>query len=71
MTEQSENSYQPYNFLDASTTVRRAVWNHNLLVRDSSLGVHNAAYTIQALQKTYTAVGGNSFATDYPSATQR
>ncbi|MDO8519152.1 MAG: hypothetical protein Q7T11_03195 [Deltaproteobacteria bacterium] len=58
-------------FNTATATIRRAVWNHNLIVRDGSLGIHNAAYTIQALQGTYTAVGGNSFATDYPSATVR
>lgn len=55
--------------------VRRAVWNHNLISKDGSLGVHNAAFAIQVLQKTYSAVsqinGGNSFATDYPDATLR
>lgn len=55
----------------ATDTIRRAVWNHNLIVRDASLGIHNAAFTIQVLQGTYTAVGGNSFATDYPNAATR
>ena len=55
----------------ATDTIRRAVWNHNLIVRDASLGIHNAAFTVQLLQGTYTAVDGNSFATDYPDATLR
>ncbi len=55
----------------ATDTIRRATWNHNLIVRDASLGVHNAAFTVQLLQGTYSAVGGNTFATDYPLATIR
>ncbi|MBI2341457.1 MAG: hypothetical protein HYU98_01815, partial [Deltaproteobacteria bacterium] len=55
--------------------VRRAVYNYNLIVKDNSLGVHNAAFAVQLLQKTYTAIsamnGGNSFATDYPNAMLR
>ncbi|OGQ49864.1 MAG: hypothetical protein A3I09_02845 [Deltaproteobacteria bacterium RIFCSPLOWO2_02_FULL_47_10] len=52
--------------------VRRAMYNYNLIARDESLGIHNTAFAVQVLQKTYTAIsqinGGNSFATDYPSA---
>ena len=70
-TGKTRNDYQQCNFMDAPATVRRAIWNHNLIARDGSLGVHNAAFTVQLLQKTYTAAGGNSFATDFPSATQR
>lgn len=62
---------QTDSFNALSATLRRGVWNHNLIVRDGSLGIHNAAYTIQVLQGTYTAVGGNSFITDYPNATVR
>ena len=55
--------------------VRRAVYNHNLIAKDGSLGVHNAAFAIQVLQKTYSALsqihGGNSFASDYSNATLR
>ncbi|OGQ65372.1 MAG: hypothetical protein A3F89_07140 [Deltaproteobacteria bacterium RIFCSPLOWO2_12_FULL_50_11] len=55
--------------------VRRAVYNHNLISKDKSLGVHNMAFAIQVLQNTYSAVsqinGGNSFATDYPNAVIR
>ncbi|MBI2346883.1 MAG: hypothetical protein HYV03_08445 [Deltaproteobacteria bacterium] len=70
-TGKTRDDYQQCNFLDATATIRRAIWNHNLIARDGSLGVHNAAFTIQVLQKTYTAAGGSAFATDYPSATQR
>ena len=62
---------QTDSFNAATATVRRAVWNYNLIARDGSLGVHNAAFAIQVLQGTYTAVGGNSFATDFPLATLR
>lgn len=67
----TRDDYTMCNFLDASATIRRAIWNHNLIARDGSLGVHNAAFMIQVLQQTYTAAGGNSFATDYPNATLR
>ncbi len=70
-TGKTRNDYQICNFLDTTLPVRRAIWNHNMIVRDGSFGIHNAAYTIQVLQQTYTEVGGNSFATDYPSATRR
>lgn len=71
--------YQPCNFLDASKTLRRAVWNHNMLIRDGSLGIHNAAYTIQVLQGTYKALGillegdatTTTYKTDFPNATLR
>lgn len=62
---------QTDSFNALSATLRRGVWNHNLIVRDGTLGIHNAAFTIQVLQGTYTAVGGNSFATDYPNAEVR
>jgi hypothetical protein len=55
--------------------VRRAMYNYNLMVKDGSLGIHNAAFAVQLLQKTYTAIStmnaGNSFAADYPNATLR
>jgi hypothetical protein len=38
--------------------LRRSVWNHNLLVREASLGIHNAAFNIQVLQGTYKAITG-------------
>ncbi|MBI4211765.1 MAG: hypothetical protein HY540_03925 [Deltaproteobacteria bacterium] len=70
-TGKTRDDYQQCNFMDATTTVRRAIWNHNLIARDGSLGVHNAAFAIQVLQKTYTAVGGTTFTADFPLATLR
>lgn len=73
-------AYQPCNFVDADPILRRAVWNYNSVVRDGSLGIHNAAYAIQILQKTYQALGfllqGKTVAqaaynTAYPNATLR
>jgi hypothetical protein len=71
--------YQPCNFVDASTTLRRAVWNFNAIVRDGSLGIHNAAYTVQVLQGTYKALGilleadaaTTTYKSDFPNATLR
>ncbi|MDO8643646.1 MAG: hypothetical protein Q7S00_01590, partial [bacterium] len=59
----------------ANIDIRRAVYNHNLIAKDGSLGVHNAAFAVQVLQKTYSAIsqlnGGDSFATAYPYAVLR
>lgn len=71
--------YQPCNFVDADPALRRAVWNYNSVVRDGSLGIHNAAYTIQVLQGTYKALGivldgepaSFTYKTDFPAATLR
>ncbi|MBI4238391.1 MAG: hypothetical protein HY696_08245 [Deltaproteobacteria bacterium] len=75
----TRDDYQQCNFLDASATMRRAVWNYNSVVRDGSLGIHNAAYTVQVLQETYKAVSilvegdssSTTYKTDYPNATLR
>lgn len=67
----STSAAQGVSFRATSDTLKRAVWNHNLIARDASLGIHNAAFSIQVLQGTYTAAGGNSFATDFPNATAR
>ncbi len=71
--------YQPCNFKDANVALRRAVWNYNSVIRDGSLGVHNAAYTIQVLQGTYAALqqilGGQTssytYKTTFTNATLR
>ncbi|MBI4209190.1 MAG: hypothetical protein HY538_05715 [Deltaproteobacteria bacterium] len=67
----SSSSAQAASFNATTDTLRRAVWNHNLIARDGSLGIHNAGFALQVLQKTYTAAGGNSFTTDFPNAKQR
>lgn len=58
-------------FYATADRIKRAVWNHNVIAQDRSFGIHNAAFAVQVLQKTYTAVGGNNFATDFPAATVR
>jgi hypothetical protein len=78
-SSKTRDDYQPCNFLDSDPILRRAVWNYNLMVREGSLGVHNAAFAIQTLQKTYTDVSAKlgsaatakSFAADFPNATLR
>ena len=82
----TKDDYQNCNFMEAPAYLRAAVWNFNSVVRDGSLGVHNAAYTIQVLQETYKALGRLSglnksgaaasattftYQTDYSSATLR
>lgn len=67
--------YKACTMASANIDLRRAAYNHNLIANDGSLGVHNAAFAVQLLQKTYTAIStmnsGNSFTTDYPGAVIR
>ena len=50
-----------------------------MIIRDGSLGVHNAAFTVQLLQGTYQALGillegdaaTTTYKTDFPNATLR
>lgn len=46
---------------------RQALWNYNVIVNDGSYGVHDAAFTIQVLQRTYKELTGR----DVPGATIR
>ncbi|MBI4297481.1 MAG: carboxypeptidase regulatory-like domain-containing protein [Chloroflexi bacterium] len=46
---------------------RQVMWNYDLINNDGSLGVHNAAYAVQVLQRTYKQITGN----DVPGATIR
>jgi len=46
---------------------RMALWNYNLVKNDGSLGVHNTAYSIQVLQRTYRELTGS----DVPGATTK
>ncbi len=45
----------------------QALWNYKLINGDGSLGIHNTAYAVQVLQKTYKQLTGN----DVPGATLR
>jgi hypothetical protein len=58
---------QATSFNSTSDLIRRAVWNHNLIVREGSLGIHNTAFDIKVLQGTYKAVTGSAV----PGATIR
>lgn len=59
------------SFVAASTEQKAAVYNYNFVHNDGSRGIHNTAYAIQILQRTYKYVTGHDFATDFPLATIR
>jgi len=52
----SKQGYRACNFNAMPDILKRAYWNHNSIKNDESLGIHNAAYTIQVLQGTYAAI---------------
>lgn len=85
-TNRTKDDYQNCNFIEAPAAIRAAVWNLKWLINDGSLGIHNAAHTIQTLQGTYQALGrlfgknkdggaasatSFTYKTDYPNATLR
>ena len=45
----------------------RAFWNYLIISSDRSLGVHNAGFAVEVLQRSYRVVAG----TDLPGATLR
>jgi hypothetical protein len=56
--------------VDAKNTTelqRQALWNYNVIANDGSRGVHNTAFAVQVLQRTYKALTGK----DVPGATIR
>ncbi len=54
--------------LNNTTAVQRqALWKYNLITNDGSCGVHNAAFTLQVLQRIYKELTGK----DVPGATIR
>jgi hypothetical protein len=65
--QDNPNYYSACNLALAPLALRAAVWNHNLIVYDATLGIHNAAFSIQVLQKTYDALSAD-FATATPNA---
>jgi predicted CXXCH cytochrome family protein len=40
------------------TLVKNAIWNHDLIKEDGSLGIHNTDYTVGLLQLTYEQLAG-------------
>ncbi len=55
-------------FSAATTEAERAaMWNYQLVAKDGTLGIHNTAYAVQVLQKTYQQLTGE----DVPGATLR
>jgi len=53
---------------DNTTEVQRqALWNYSVIANDGSRGVHNTAFAVQVLQRTYKALTGK----DVPGATLR
>ncbi|MHC4959851.1 MAG: hypothetical protein ACYTGN_15920 [Planctomycetota bacterium] len=52
----------------STTALRQAVYNYNFSVDDRSWGIHNTAYAVQLLQRTYEQVTGRAFKDDFPNA---
>jgi hypothetical protein len=54
----------------AKTTaaLRQAAYNYNFVVTDGSFGIHNTAYAVQLLQRTYREVTGTAFKDAFPAA---
>ncbi|MEE8174059.1 MAG: carboxypeptidase regulatory-like domain-containing protein [Dehalococcoidia bacterium] len=61
------NVYSYFEDVTTTEAERRALWNYWLVANDGSLGIHNTAYAVQLLQKTYEHLTGN----DVPGATLR
>lgn len=59
------------NFANLSDNQKRALYNYNFVVNDGSMGIHNTAYTIQLLQRSYYGVHGRPITTDFPLMTLR
>ncbi len=53
--------------MNLTETQLTALWNYTLIANDGSLGIHNTAFAVQVLQKTYKQLTGN----DIPGATLR
>ncbi len=54
-----------------TTDQKRALYNYNFVVMDSSFGIHNTSYAVQLLQRSYFGVYGRSIIQDYPNITLR
>ncbi|MGI6455583.1 MAG: cytochrome c3 family protein [bacterium] len=59
-------SQDVYNQL--SFTQKAAIHNYKLVLYDGSFGIHNTAYSIEVLQKTYHALQGEPLNVAYPTA---
>lgn len=57
----------PVTTANSTEAQRKAMWNFNVIKIDGSNGVHNTAFTVQVLQKTYKELTGK----DVPGATLR
>ncbi len=64
---QGEVLNYPVDNSNSTEVQRKAMWNYNLVRIDGSYGVHNTAFTVQTLQKTYKELTGK----DVPGATLR
>ncbi|MDP2660394.1 MAG: hypothetical protein Q8R28_06670, partial [Dehalococcoidia bacterium] len=57
----------PVDTTNSTEAQRKAIWNYKVIEIDASNGVHNTAFTVQVLQKTYKELTGNNV----PGATLR
>ncbi len=54
------------NFNNLNDDQKRALYNFRMLWEDGSMGIHNTAYTVQLLQRSYFGVFGHPITDDYP-----
>lgn len=47
---------------------KAVIHNYRLLHNDGSYGIHNARFTVEVLQKSYSALADANFATEFPAA---
>ena len=55
------------NFNTLPDGFKYARYNHNYVVDDGSLGIHNSSYAIQILQRSYFGIFGRPITDDYPN----
>jgi nitrate/TMAO reductase-like tetraheme cytochrome c subunit len=54
------------DFANLTPDQKRALYNVNFVWNDGSFGIHNTAFTVQLLQRSYTGVFGRPITDDYP-----
>lgn len=59
------------DFASLSDDQKRAIYNFNFVSNDGSLGIHNTAYAVQLLQRSYHGVYGRPITEDYPNMALR
>lgn len=59
------------DFANLSDLQKEALYNYNFVWEDGSFGVHNTAYAVQLLQRSYWGIFGRPINVDYPNIALR